>query len=520
MAKERLSMKKLKEILRLKYECGLSNRKIARSIHASHSTVREYLRKAEKNGFTWPIPEEWDDHKLQKIFGAEERLKTTGQRKTLPDLMWITKEMRRKGVTLQLLWEEYRESHPEGYGYSRFCSLYEAYQKKRDYVLRQDYKGGEKLFVDFAGQTVPIHNALTGSIREAQIFVGCLGASNYTYSEAVWTQGIKDWITCHIHAYEEMQGVAHVTIPDNLKSGVSKACRYDPDLNPTYRCMAEHYGTAIIPARAGKPKDKAKVESAVLVVERWILAALRHRKFYSLEELNQAIRELTHKLNHRPFKKLPGCRYELFKEADLPMLKHLPEKRYEYAEWKIATVHVDYHVEVEGHRYSVPYELIGKKVDIRITYHTVEIFCMGSRIASHRKNEKKGGFSTQEEHRPKSHREYLKWNPERFIRWAEKIGPCCAQVIHEVMNMKQYPELGFRTCLGILRLSKSYTEARLESACKRAVCFRLFTYRSIEAILKSKKDLCPILPEPATVPLRHENVRGQSYYQVEEPVSC
>jgi transposase len=371
------------------------------------------------------------------------------------------------------------------------------------------------MFVDFAGQTVPVQDPHTGEVKYAQLFVACLGASNYSYAEATWTQGLADWISCHIHSYEYFQGVPQATIPDNLKSGVSRACRYDPDINLTYLDMSQHYGTVILPTRKRKARDKAKVEAAVLVVERWILAALRNHVFFSLEELNQAIAGLLEKLNHKPFKKLPGCRYDLYKEVDLPALKPLPEKRYEYAEWKHPTAHIDYHVEVEKHYYSVPYTYVQKKLDARITGNTIEIFYKGVRIASHIRSYQIGGFTTIDAHRPKKHREYLKWNPERFMNWASKIGPYCGEYIKGILQSRKYPEQGYRACLGILRLSNSYPHEKVEQACKRGLSLKVYSYKFIESILKrradkpvkSKRESSCLYQQP------HENVRGSIYYQ-------
>ena len=391
MAKARLSMRKIKEVLRLKFECGLGVRQIARSIRASHSTVSDYLYRAQKGGISWPLTPDMDDKKIEELL-FHSNSSGTSPCKPLPDFSTIHKEMKRKGVTLFLLWEEYKEVYPEGYSYSQFCEHYSRFKKSQEICLRQRYYGGDKMFVDYAGQTIPVQEPHTGGIRHARLFAACLGASNYSYAEGTWTQNLADWISSHIHAYEYFQGVPQATIPDNLRSGVSRACRYDPDINPTYLEMAQHYGTAIMPTRKRKPRDKAKVESSVLVVERWILAALRNHVFFSLEELNEAIADLLEKLNHRPFKKLPGSRYDLYKEADLPALKPLPEKRYEYAEWKRPVAHIDYHVEIEKHYYSVPYTYIQKKLDARITGKTVEIFSQGVRIASHIRSCQKGGF--------------------------------------------------------------------------------------------------------------------------------
>jgi transposase len=516
MAKERLSMRKIKEVLRLKFKCGLGIRQIGRSIKASHSTVSDYLHRAKKKGInSWPLDPDIDDNKLEELLFPEDPSSKSAS-KHFPNFTKIHKELKCKGVTLFLLWEEYKEIYTEGYSYSQFCEHYSQFKKSQEICLRQNYYGGDKMFVDYAGQTIPIQNPSTGEIAYAQLFVACLGASNYSYAEATWTQSLPDWIKCHIHAYEYFQGVPNATVPDNLKSGVSRACRYDPDINPTYQEMAEYYGTAIVPARKRKPRDKAKVEAGVLVVERWIIAALRNHVFFRLEQLNQAIAQLLEKLNHRSFKKLPGCRYQLYREVDVPALNPLPEKPYEYAEWKQPTVHIDYHVEIKKHYYSVPYTYTRKKLDARITDKTIEIFYQGSRIASHVRSYKKGGFSTIESHRPPKHQEYLKWNPERFLKWASKIGPYCKDYIQGILTSRRYPEQGYRTCLGVLRLSNSYPHEKMEQACKRALSLQVYSYKIIDSLLKRKREE-PVKPEKGSESLSyqhtHENVRGSHYYQ-------
>lgn len=516
MAKERLSMRKIREVLRLKYECKLGIREIGRSINVAHSTVSDYVRRAEKRGInSWPMDPALNNKELEELlFPEESSFKST--LKPLPNFAKIHKELKQKGMTLFLLWEEYKEVYTEGYSYSQFCDHYKQFKKSQEICLRQQYYGGDKMFVDYAGQTIPLQNPSTGEIAYAQLFVACLGASNYSYAEATWTQSLPDWIRCHIHAYEYFQGVPHATVPDNLRSGVSRACRYDPDINPTYQDMAEYYGTAIVPARKRKPRDKAKVEAAVLVVERWIIAALRNNVFFRIEQLNQAILQLLEKLNHRPFKKLPGTRHQLYQEVDKPALKQLPEQPYEYAEWKHPTAHIDYHVEIENHYYSVPYTYIRKKLDARITDKTIELFYHGKRIASHVRNDKKGGFSTIESHRPQQHREYLKWNPERFIKWASKIGPYCQDYIQSLLTSRRYPEQGYRACLGILRLSNSYPYEKMEEACQRALSLQVYSYKIIDSFLKKKRTE-PVKSAQGSEELshhhRHENVRGSHYYQ-------
>ena len=373
-------MRKIREILRLKYECGRSNRDIGQSCGIGSSTVSEYLQRVRMAGLAWPLPEGLSDQALeQRLFPPPIPRDTA---RLLPDFHEIHKELQsRRGVTLNLLWQEYKEQHPDGYQYSWFCQHYRAWSARLDVVMRHEHRAGEKLFVDYAGQTREVVDPVTGAIRQAQIFVAVLGASNYTYAEATWSQQIEDWIGSHVRALAFFGGVPEAIVPDNLKSGVNKACRYEPDINPTYHDLARHYQTVVLPARVRKPRDKAKAEAGVLLVERWILARLRKHTFFSLAELNREITRLLQRLNTHPFKKLPGSRQSCFAQLDRPALKPLPPLPYELARWKKATVHLDYHVEVEGHYYSVPYRLVKKQVDIRYTATTVECLYRGERVA-------------------------------------------------------------------------------------------------------------------------------------------
>jgi transposase len=382
--------------------------------------------------------------------------------------------------------------------------------------MRQVHRAGEKLFVDYCGTTVPVLDALTGEPRAAQIFVAVWGASNYTYAEATWSQGLADWIGSHVRAFEFAGGLTEVVVPDNLKSGVSRPCRYEPELNPTYQELAMHYGVAVLPARVRRPRDKAKVEVGVQVVERWILARLRHRRFFSLSELNEAIGELLARLNERPFHKLPGSRRSLFESLERPALRALPAERFTYAEWKKARVHVDYHVEVEGHYYSVPYQLVSQELDVRVTARTVECFTQSKRVASHLRSFRRGAHTTQDEHMPRPHREYAQWTPERLVSWARKAGPSVAGLVEAVMATRVHPQHGFRSCLGILRLGERYGAERLEAACQRALQIGAASYRSVSSILKSGLDQQPATEPPPARSLAHENLRGASYYQTEE----
>jgi transposase len=429
--------------------------------------------------------------------------------------------LKRKGVTLSLLWVEYRQAHPDGYGYSQFCQNYRAWAKRLKPSMRQTHRAGEKLFVDYAGQTVPVVEPQTGEIRQAQIFVTVLGASSYTYAEAHWAQDLPNWIGAHVRALAFLGGVPEVLVPDNLKAGVKSPHLYEPDLNPSYQEFATHYGLAVVPTRPRKPKDKAKVEVGVQVVERWILARLRNRTFFNLGDLNRAIRELLTDLNARPMRHLGQSRQELFAALDQPMLQALPAQLYEFGFWKKARVHLDYHVEFDHHFYSVPFMLVGQEVEIRATAHTVEIFFQRKRTASHPRAQGfdpltpkgRGRFSTLAEHMPPAHQKYHAWSPERFLRWAEEFGPHTRHLIQAVLDSRRHPQQAYRSCLGILGLGKHYTAARLEAACRRALPAGIRSYKGVHNILENHLDQVPIdEPHPAGL-AEHANIRGETYYQ-------
>lgn len=503
-------MRMIREVLRLKLECGLSDRQIAKTAGMARSSVGEYLRRFLESGLVWPLSAARSDRELEACLFPPPPAIPTEQR-PLPDWPTVHAEMRRKGVTLMLLWQEYKAMNPDGFQYSWFCDTYQAWRSRRDRVMRQIHRAGEKLFVDFCGQTVPITDPKTGEIRQTQIFVAVLGASSYTYAEAVETQGLADWIGAHVRAFQFLGGCPEVLVPDNLKSGVTKVCRYEPDVQSSYAEMAAHYDVAVVPARVRKPKDKAKVEAGVLLVERWILARLRHRIFCSLSELNRAIAGLTEDLNRRPFKKLPGCRRSAFEEQDRPALQPLPVTPYEFAQWKQAKVHPDYHVEVEGHYYSVPHILVGRKIDLRYTVTTVEAFHQGQRVASHARVDLRGRHTTVESHMPPHHRN-AKWSPQRLISWAEKTGPATAQLVTAILHSRRHVEQGYRSCLGILRLGERFGSSRLEAACQRALSIKALSYRSVESILAHGLDAQPILPEPPAPRPPHDNLRGPEYF--------
>ena len=510
-------MRKIKEVLRLRFEHQQSTRQIAKSCDIARSTVKEYLDRVQKTGIPWPLPAEWDDAALEnRLFPPIPLI--SPEKRQMPPMEYLHQERKKKGVTLQLLWHEYKEANPEGYQYSQFCELYRKWVDKLDVCLRQEHRAGEKLFVDYAGQTIPIQDPQTGGNREAYLFVATLGASNYTFAEATLTQDLPSWIQSHVHAFEFFNGVAEILVPDNLKTGVTHPCRYEPDINPTYSDLAEHYGTVVIPTRIAKPKDKAKVESAVLIAERWILAALRNHRFFSLAEANQAITEKLKEFNHRKFQKLNTTRRELFANLDRPALKPLPEKPYEYADWKKAKVNIDYHIEVDGHYYSVPYQLVKESVEIRFTSTTVEALFKNRRVASHARSYRRGGFTTLKEHMPKAHQQYLEWTPSRIIRWAAQTGPHTEKLVTQILESKPHPQQGFRSCLGIIRLGKQYSQERLEAACAYALSIHGFFYKSVQSILKNgldqKHTLLPQREKPTQpLPFDHPNIRGKEYYQ-------
>lgn len=510
MANRRLSMRKIEEVLRLHHEGGRTNREIAQAVRASPTTVGEYLRRARLAGLAWPLPEGMTELALEAaLFPMPANAKV---KRPEPDWAAVHREMGRKGVTLDLLWQEYRERHPDGYQYSAFCDHYRAYAQSLPVTLRQSHAPGERLFVDYSGQTVPVIDPATGEIRQAQIFVAVLGASNYTYVEATWSQGLADWTGSHVRCFEFLGGVPQLVVPDNLRSGVTAPNFYDPAINPTYQELARHYGVAILPARVRKPRDKAKVEAGVLLAQRWILARLRHQRFFSLEEVNRAIRPLLAELNARPFRKLPGSRRSVFEGVDQPALKPLRAERYEFAEWKVATVGIDYHVEAAGHYYSVPYRHARQKVDVRLTAGTVEIFQKGERIASHPRSAARGRHTTTDAHLAPAHRKVAGWNSQRFLDWAAKVGPHTQAAIDHILRSRTHPQQGYRTALGVLRLAKTYGNERLEAACDRAFRIHAVTWRSIDSILKNNLDRKPRVAAQATLPLDHANLRGPEYY--------
>ena len=510
MATKRLTMIKTKEILRPKWVLGRSHREVAYSVGVSAGVVAATLTRASKAELTeWSRVESLDDAALEKqLYGR--KLEPT---RPLPDCAYVHAERSRPGVTLQLLHHEYLEAHPYGYQYTRFCDFYRDWLKRRRLSMRQVHKAGEKMFIDFAGHRPKIQNPMTGEVVEVELFVAVLGASSYTYAEAVPSQQGPAWIRAHTNALEYFGGSPRVYVPDNLKSAVTKACRYEPTIQRTYEEMARHYGAAVIPARPYKPKDKAKAEVAVQVAERWILAVIRNETYSSLNELNARIFELLEILNDKKMRTYDASRRELFERLDKPALLPLAS-RFVYAEWTRCTVHIDYHVAVDGHFYSVPYELRidDKHVEARATVTTVEIFSKGRRVASHVRSYEKGKYTTNPDHMPKSHRAHMEWSPPRMINWASKIGPNTEGLVTAILNERPHPEQGYRSCLGILRLARKYGDDRLEAACGKSLAVRARSYRHVEGVLKNGLDKIDRDASEDAAPIQHENIRGSDYY--------
>jgi transposase len=501
-------MRKIREILRLRFAAGLSPRQIAASVGSALSTVQGCLRRALQAGLGWPLPEELDDARLEALLYP---VRPRTVEIPAPDFTHIQRELSRRGVTRFLLWQEYKAQYSEGLQYTAFCVQYRRWlSRTAEPVMRFEHRAGEKCFVDYAGQTVGIIDRHTGEIAAAQVFVAVLGCSNYTYAEASWTQSLPDWLGAHVRALEFFGGAPGAFVPDNLKSGVDRAHRYDPDLNRAYAEFAEHYAVAILPARVRKPRDKAKVENGVLIVERWILARLRNRQFFSLTELNAAIAALLIELNQRPFQKLEGSRHARFVELDRPALKRLPPRAYEFAQWKCAKVHPDYHIEVEHAYYSVPYRHIAQRVDVRITARMIEIFSKRLLIAAHVRLFKRGARATLDAHRPANHRAVIDTTVARVIQRAEAIAPAVAAVLREQFNRKRHPEEALRAAQGILRLAQDFSPQQLALACERALQLRACSYRSVRALITA-----PAATEPGDsrqLSLVHENVRGPEYF--------
>lgn len=509
----RIKMKSVKEILRLINESDLSLRQIAKSCGCSPSTVSAIIQRYENIQMPWQTFKSLDEAEMETKLYPEE---INSSKKALPDWDYIHKELKKKGVTLLLLWQEYKEVYPDGVMYSQFCDHYLKWRKLRNISMHQIHRAGEKAFVDWSGETMHVVDRYTGESKDAYMFIGVLGASDLIYAEAFADEKLESWISAHVNMFNYFQGVTRIIVPDNLKTGVKKPCYYEPEIHPTYLEMANHYGAAIIPARVRKPKDKPLAENGVLIAERWVIAKFRNQTFFSFFELNKTIKDTIDDINNRPFQKMEGSRRSLYESVEKPALMPLPAEPYELAVWKHAKVNIDYHVEYDGKLYSVPYQLIGQVVDLRITDKGIEVLHKGKRVAIHaRLKGKHREYSTLSEHMPEKHKKSAEWTPERITRWAATIGPMTAALVDAMMASHKHPEVAFRASMGIIRLAEKYTAQRLENAAARALKNRSISYKSVESILKNGLDQVPLENSAEMPPFVHENIRGIEYYSRE-----
>jgi transposase len=509
-AKRELTMRQLRHMLRLAHE-GVSAREMGRRLGVARSTIQDNLKRAAAAGLSWPLPEDLTDDALEQRLFTHVGVKTGARRRVEPDWAELARELKRPGVNMMILWEEYRGAHPEGYGYSRFCDLFRGFERRLTPVMRQQHVAGDKVFVDYSGKRIGIVDPATGEIREAEIFVAVLGASNLTYAEATWTQKLPDWTGAHVRMFRFFNGAPRLLVPDNLKSGVHKASFYDPEINRTYGALASHYGVGVLPARPRKPRDKAKVEGGVRFAQSYILGRLRHLTFFSLAECNAAIALAVEVMNSRPMRKLGVSRRELFEKIERDALCPLPETDWEFAEWKRARVSIDYHIEIDGFFYSVPHALIRAEVDVRATARIIEIFYRGQRVSLHERRAMGRRHGTDPEHMPSSHRRYAAWTPDRFRRWAAQIGQNTEGLIVAVLASRRHPEQAFRTCLGVLKLYRGVDAALAEAVSARALEIGALNCKSVAALLTRKPAAAAKDNAPATL-FEHANLRGPGYY--------
>lgn len=510
-AKRELTMRQIRHILRLTHD-GVGAREIGRRVGVARSTIQDNLRRAAAAGLIWPLPDDLTDGALEQRLFARAGVKSGARRLVEPDWAELARELKRPGVNMMILWEEYRAVHPGGYGYSRFCDLFRGFERRLTPVMRQHHVAGDKVFVDYSGKRIGIVNPMTGEIREAEIFVGVLGASNLTYAEATWTQKLPDWTGAHVRMFHFFGGTPRLLVPDNLKSGVNKASFYDPEINRTYGALASHYDVGVLPARPRKPRDKAKVEAGVRFAQAYILGQLRRQTFFSLAECNAAIAAAMERMNGQTMRKLGVSRRELFEKIERQVLSPLPEADWEFAEWKRARVNLDYHVEIEGYFYSVPHALIHAEVDLRVTARMIEVFYRGQRVGLHERRYGGARHGTDPEHMPSSHRRYADWTPDRFRRWGARIGPNTEGLVVAVLASRRHPEQGFRTCLGMLKLYRGVDPGRVEAVSARALELGAFNCKSIAALLARKSDATGARDGAAATLFDHANLRGPGYY--------
>lgn len=510
-------MRKIREVMRLRHSVGASAREIALSVGVARSTVAEYLYRSDSAGLSWPLSDELSDEDLERQLFPP----TPGQNeptRPLPNWSKIQMELARKGVTLLLLWQEYKRASPDGYGYSRFASLYREWQGKTELRMRFHHKAGEKQFVDFVGLTMPIAEPETGEVRQVPVFASALGASQRIFAKAYESQTLENWLSGNADSFEFYDGLAQILVPDNPRACITSPDRFEPVVNPSFAEFARHYGIAVIPARPKKPRDKSKVENAVLQIERWILAPLRNRTFFSVGELNLAIAERVEWLDTRVMKGCGQSRRELFEQIDKPAMRTLEVPRYQFARWKNAKVGPDYCIEFEGHRYSVPFTLVGRRVELRVTPNVVEIFEGSQRVCGHPRSFSRRGFSIDSAHMPIAHREHAEWTSERIENWAAQTGPSTKEFVSKMMAVNTHPEQAFRAAMGVISLSKRYTPERVEAACARALRFGARGYRNVKTILEKGLDKEELAIQPAPVDVSpHANIRGPGYYSEDVP---
>jgi transposase len=511
MATERLSMRKTREILRLK-ELNRSHREIARALGVGGATVSEVAARARVAKLLWSAITAMSDAELEaRLYPKPAK----DLERPLPDPATLDIELRKTGVTLRLLHHEYLEQNRVGaYGYTQFCAHYNAWKLTQGLTMRQVHRAGDKLFVDYSGKKPSIVDVETGERIEVELFVAVLGASNYTYAEVTRSQTVPDWVMSHVRALEYFHGVPAAIVPDQLKSGVTRPGRYEPGVQRTYDELAQHYDTVIFPARPLSPRDKAKVEVGVQIAQRWILARLRHQTFFSLDAMNERIGELLEDLNTRTMRRYQASRRDLFEKLERSVLKPLPATRFSYGEWKKARVHIDYHVVFDDHFYSAPYQLVGEEVWVRATGLTIEIFHHNQRVGSHLRSYHRGRHTTSDAHRSVLHQKHAEWTPERIVSWAKSIGSNAALLVEKILTERKHPEHGYRSCLGIIRLDKKYGRERLDAACARALAVGGRSYTHVESILRNGLDRAALPPteSESTTTITHENVRGPDYY--------
>jgi transposase len=507
-------MTNYREILRL-HSQGLSQRSIAASCDCGKTTVQKTVNRADELGIVWPLPKDMTNERLKQLLAVPGESQSVYKE---PDYERVHRELAKSGVTLSLLWNEYsaecRQNGEVPFMYTQFCKRYREYAVVHKATMHIERKPGEQMEVDWAGQTMELTDNITGAAIPAYIFVATLPYSGFTYVEAFLSRNQESWIAAHVNAYRHFGGVTRILVPDNLKTGVDRVDWYTPVINKSYQEMAEHYGTAVIPARVRKPKDKPSVEGSVGGISTWIIAALRNWRFFTLHELNDAVMKKLYEFNAKPFQKKPGSRQSVFEEYEQPLLQPLPDKPYELSEWKVCVVAYNYHVSVDKMFYSVPHEYIKQKSDVRLTRNTVEVFVNGSRVASHmRKYGYPGQYATLPEHMPEDHRKYTQWNAERYLSWARAIGENTVIVVKAILASRKIEQQSYRACMALLKLSDKYTAPRLEAACKRAISYTPSpSFKSVQTILATGQDEVTDEKPEKEPPTEFGYTRGSGYY--------